>query len=161
MMKLTGILALLLLLGAGCDRLFWVGMSPDSTPDKPVFLLGNSDDLSGSALIYSATVSGRLRVLGPGDSLNSWHTCWAIEKDSGFPYVEVSNITYGIVPSSFHLVSGPESLPAGRLYFFAPQFHGLGRDAYFEIYLDSSGTRAIRGLTEDQFQAIIHDTLGR
>jgi hypothetical protein len=136
-------------------------MSPDSTPDKPAFLLGNHDDLSGSALIYGATVSGRPRRIGPGDSLNAWHSCWAIEKDSGYRYVEVSNITYGIVPSGFHLLSGPESLPAGRVYYFASQFHGLGRDAYFEIYLDSIGARAIRGLTEDQFQAIIRDTLGR
>jgi hypothetical protein len=160
MKHLLWLLAAGVLLCAGCDRLFWVGVSPDSTPDHPVFLLGNQDDYSGTAWIYSASVSRRPRKLAPGDSLNTWHTCWEIHMDSGFRYLKVHRVDYGIVPKDFHVVSGPETLPAGQLYAFSPTIHGLGMNAYFELYLDSAGSKAIRILSEDQFLAIISDTIG-
>jgi hypothetical protein len=78
--------------------------------------------------------------------------------DPGFPYLKVHQIGYGVVPEDFHVVSGPETLPAGQLYVFTPTFDGLGRNAYFELYLDSTGSKAIRILNEDRFFAIVHDT---
>ena len=160
MKRLLWLLAAGVLLFTGCDRLFWVGVSPDSTPDHPAFLLGNQDDYSGTAWIYSASVSRRPRKLAPGDSLNYWHTCWEIRMDSGFRYLKVHQIEYGVVPEDFHVVSGPETLPAGQLYVFTPTFHGLGRSAHFELYLDSTGSKVIRALSEDQFNAVIADTVG-
>jgi hypothetical protein len=80
--------------------------------------------------------------------------------DSGLRYLEFHLVSYGVVPENFHVVAGPEALSADQFYQFSPTFHGLGRDAYFELYLDTPGRKAIRTLSEDQFLAIIHDTPG-
>lgn len=154
-----GLLAALCFVASGCDRLFYARLSTESTPEQPVFLFGDRADASGEAWVYGLRVDGRPRRLVPGDTLNPWHTFWQVEKDDGWRYVAVDTVRYGVVPAHCHGVIGPESLPAGRLYVCAGQFHGLGHAVYFEIAADSSGNKTIRELTEDEFLAIIGDTL--
>ena len=147
------ILVALLLLSAGCDRLFWTGLSPASTPDRPVFLFGGQPDLSGDAWVYGVEVSGRPR------HENQWHSFWKIEKDSAVRYVVVHEVPYGSVPEHMSEAAVPESLPSGYVYSMSAGFHGLGRPTYFEITADIAGARSISELSEDEFARMVHDTL--
>ncbi len=154
--------ACLALLFAGCDELFYAGLNEaESTPDRPVFLLGKDGSLfHGMAKVYGFRLSGRPRKPPPRpDAVNLWLEFWSAQADSGLRYIEVHKIAYGELPERTFLVFGPDTLRAGFIYSFNPWYHGLGTAAYFEITQDSSGARAIHALTEEEFLAIIHDTL--
>jgi len=140
----------LLLSLAGCDRIFYAGLSQSSTPEQPVFAYGSKENLSGEAWVTRIAVSGRPRA----DTSGCWQDFWCIEAESGRRYVAVDEVRYGEAPGHFTVVTSPESLPAGYIYSCATGFHGLGNTVYFEITADSSGRKSIRALTEEEFQAL-------
>jgi hypothetical protein len=154
MRKAAILAAVLSLLFAGCDEIFYCGLEPASTAAQPVFDFGRKEDLSGSAKVWAVTVSGTPRPDSCGAP--DWRTFWSIGLPTGERYRVLDKVEYGVMPEGFELIVPSESLVAGYIYETHVGYHGLGTDCYFRIVADSLGTKTIQSLTEDEYLAIIN-----
>jgi hypothetical protein len=141
-----------LVLVAGCDRLYFARLKPESDSHQPAFQVGAHPDYSGGALVHTITVTGRPVVIPAGtDAAKAWHTFWEVRVDSGLRSARVWDLTYGQAPYRFHDVVGPDSLGTDFVYECSIHCQGLSPAVYFAVASDRSGARTIRELTSDQW----------